>query len=130
MQGALRIPGLTTKSFAIFLTVDIVWKDQGAVQKNCKSIHKKLGGFWKILFCFTLMKTSINYINIVKVKNCKIRKKNLSCYFCFVRNAHDFKRKNIRTCYTELPAFLKLGSKEFCGCCYSMGRHRENILIF
>lgn len=77
LQVAPRILGLTTKSFASFLTVDIVWKDQRAVQKNCKSIHKKdlLGGFWKILFCFffcfffcfTLMKTSINYIKIVKV---------------------------------------------------------------
>lgn len=40
LQGAPRIQGLTTKNFAIFLTLDIAWKDQIAAQKNCKSIEK------------------------------------------------------------------------------------------
>jgi len=38
LQVAPRIPELTTKNYAIFSTLDIVWKDQIAVQKNCKSI--------------------------------------------------------------------------------------------
>lgn len=87
LQVAPRILGLTTKSFASFLTVDIVWKDQRAVQKNCKSIHKKdlLGGFWKILFCFFFVFFFSLYFNENLDKlyknckgnnwNCKIRKK-------------------------------------------------------
>ena len=39
-QVAPRTPGLTTKTFAVFLTLDIAWKDQIAAQKKCKSMDK------------------------------------------------------------------------------------------